>query len=403
MQFPQGSGLGGPFAIANRVPLVGRRPFLAQSSSGYSGLAGSTPTNRVEAKIQQIVPLAEQRIVWPEEIARRFSAGIPFIGDKLRTGVGIRSVNNRPQVGTALAFGGGDYPRMKQAMGQRLVWGSGAPVVSGIRNLAREAQDVYGGPVAGIFTAMGPGGLDQSTAMIDLLARQLHAGGVRESDLGDFDEYIKAVLGGIPKSGRDLAGQFVGFANDPMAAGSFLNDVRRVPMPARSAAIQKLDTSAALKAGFPDIGANRAALTTPELLYAPEGTSGHTISAIDPDWAADKSTRVSANHPNYLEGVTGEYFGSYPTGAPRELVWSDYAKAMQGTQYPAHRTLNYLFGSRAPVPVKKALGRSPIIQPFDQEWVDANSQWLEDVLKYGPEPYARGGLAVRKPRRSLSV
>lgn len=188
-----------------------------------------------------------------------------------------------------------------------------------------------------------------------------------------------------------------------MSAGSFLNDIRRVDMPTRSAVIQSLDTAAALKAGFPDIGANRAALTTPELLYAPEGTSGHTISSIDPDWAADKNVRVSANHPNYLEGVVGDYFGSYPTGAPRELVWSGYANAMQGTHYPAHRTLNYLFGSRAPVSVKEALGRSPIIQPFDQEWVDTNSKWLEDVLKYGPEPYAKGGLAVRKPRRSLSV
>lgn len=397
VQFPQGSGLGGPFAIANRVPLVGRRPFLAQSPSGYSGLAGSTPANRVVADVQQINPLAERRIVWPEEIARRFKAGIPFVGDKLRTGVGIRSVNERPQVGTALAFGGGDYPRMKQAMGQRLVWGSGRPVVSGIRGLAREAQDLYGGPVAGVFTAMGPGGLDQSTAMIDLLARQLQAGGVRKADLGVLDERVKALLG------RDLAGEFVGFSKDPMSAGSFLNDIRRIDMPTRSAVIQSLDTADALRAGFPDIGANRAALTTPELLYAPEGTSGLTISAIDPEWAADKTIRVPANHPNYPEGVVGEYFGSYPTGAPRELFWSDYAKAMQDTHYPPKSTLNYLFGSRAPVSVKEALGRSPIIQPFDQEWVDINSKWLEDVLKYGPEPYAKGGFVVRKPHRSLSV
>ena len=144
-------------------------------------------------------------------------------------------------------------------------------------------------------------------------------------------------------------------------------------------------------------------MTAPELLYAPEGTSGLTVSAIDPDWAADKSFRVEANHPNYPEGVVGEYFGSYPTGAPRELVWSDYAKAMQGAGYPAHRALNYLCGPRAPVSVKEALGRSPIIQPFDQEWVDTNSAWLEDVIKYGPEPYAKGGLVVRRPRRSLAV
>ena len=81
-------------------------------------------------------------------------------------------------------------------------------------------------------------------------------------------------------------------------------------------------------------------------------------------------------------------------------MFSDYAKAMYGSGYDPVQVHSYLF-SRTPAEIKEAFGRDPRIQKFDQEWVDKNSEYLEAIKKYGPDPYAEGGLAV-KPRRARS-
>jgi hypothetical protein len=392
IQFPQGAGLGGPFAIQQGVPLVGRKPFMAQSNRGYSGLAASVPANRVEADIVPFVDMAPRVIRSPEEIARQFAAGIPLTGDKLRAGVGIAKVNDMPQVGIAPAWGGPDFPRQQAAMGRRDAWGSLDAVIGGLNNMRAAGEKMYNGPVAGVYTAMGNTGLDQSTAMMDLLGRQLAAGGVTKANLKVLDQRVKALMG------EDFAKTFTGFAKDPIEAAAQLSDVTRVQMPKRTAIIQGLDSANALAAGFPDIGANRAAATTPELLYAPEGASGHMISGLTGETPSSSVPGVG-HHPNYLKTITGDYFGGLEQSVPRELMFPNYFKAMHGSGYDPVQVQAYLF-SRTPKEIKEAFGSDPRIQPFDQEWVDKNSKYLEDIAKYGHEPYARGGLAVKqRPKR----
>ena len=62
----------------------------------------------------------------------------------------------------------------------------------------------------------------------------------------------------------------------------------------------------------------------------------------------------------------------------------------------------YLF-QRTPKEVKDAFGSDPRVQAFDQQWVDETSKYIEDIRKYGEEPYAEGGLAVRRRPTPLSV
>jgi hypothetical protein len=208
VQFPQGAGLGGSFAIANRVPIVGRRPFMAQSSKGYSGLSGSVPANRVTADVRNVVNMRPEVVISPEEIAKRFGSGIPLIGDKLIAGTALSRVNDRAQVGETLSMGGPDYSRIAEALGGLEAWKSSPAVIGGLETMRKSGEDLYGKPVAGIYTTMGATGLDQSTSMMDLLGRQLAAGGVRKDDLLDFDDAVKGILG------KDAAEDFIGFAKD---------------------------------------------------------------------------------------------------------------------------------------------------------------------------------------------
>lgn len=389
--FPEGSGRGGSFAVENRVPIVGRRPFIAQSPGGYSRLAGGLPANQVTVETAPFLEMPERQFLDPHELVKDFRSIIPFIGDKLRGGVDILSVSGRPQEGAARAFSGPDFPLQQIAAGGREVWGSGPSVISGLDRMATEAQDRFGGRVAGVYTAMGPEAADQTTAMMELIGRQIAAGNISSQDLQAFDDIIR----GAARKDDVAIPDFVGFANDPMAAIAQLNDIDATNMGQRRTLTQAMNAKPQLEAGFPDIGANRAALTIPELLYAPEGTSGFMVSALEPGKGALPDEAVSLRHPNYPKKLGGTYLGGFEVGVPRELVWSQLYGRPEMQRYEPFRQLGYLFG-RPPREIRADLGYDPRIQPIDEEWADNIAEYINAVKKYGVEPYATGGFAVRR-------
>lgn len=396
VQFPEGSGRGGSFAVANKVPIVGRKSFIAQSKKGYSGLAGSTPANQVTANVRPFVQLAPRQFITPEELAKEFNSIIPFVGDKLRGGTEILDVLGRPQEGIVRAYAGPDYPLQQIGGGGREVWGSGLTVISALENMAREAQERYGGRVAGMYTTMGPEAMDQTTAMIDLIGKQIAAGKADPDALAVFDNLVRTTT----RKDDEAIPDFIGFGVHPLNAIEQLNDIGRTTMGQRRTVTQLMHNAKFLNAGLPDIGANRAALATPDLLYAPEGTSGHMIAALEPGKAP--GGKRGPQHPNYSHTMDGTYLGGFEVGVPRELIWSKLYSHPDMQAYDPFRQLSYLFG-RAPKTIRKDFGHSPQIQPLDQEWVDRVSEYIDAVKRYGRDPYAEGGLAVHRKASDFSV
>jgi hypothetical protein len=393
VEFPSGSGKGGAFAIERKVPIVGRRPFIAQSPGGYSRLAGGLPANQVTVESKPFVEMPERQFIDPHDLVKEFRSIVPFIGDKLRGGEDIVSIAGRPQEGYSRAHSGPDFARQQMGAGGREVWASGPSVISGIDRMALEGQEKFGGPVAGVYTTMGPEALDQTTAMMEQIGRQIAAGGVNPKDVRAFDEAIRTAS----RKDDEAIPDFVGFANDPMEAIRQLNDVKNVSMGQRRTLTQMMNAKPWLEAGLPDIGANRAGLTIPELLYAPEGTSGFSISALEPGKGALPDEAVSLAHPNYLKKLGGTYLGGFEVGVPRELAWSKLYGHPEMQKYEQFRQLGYLFG-RPPKEIRADFGHDPRIQPIDEQWADQIAEYIEAVKKYGEEPYASGGLAVRKKK-----
>ena len=393
VEFPSGSGKGGAFAIERKVPIVGRRPFIAQSPGGYSRLAGGLPANQVTVESKPFVEMPERQFIDPHDLVKEFRSIVPFIGDKLRGGEDIISIAGRPQEGYARAHSGPDFARQQMGAGGREVWASGPSVISGIDRMALEGQEKFGGPVAGVYTTMGPEALDQTTAMMEQIGRQIAAGGASPKDVRAFDEAIRTAS----RKDAEAIPDFVGFANDPMEAIRQLNDVKNVSMGQRRTLTQMMNAKPWLEAGLPDIGANRAGLTIPELLYAPEGTSGFSISALEPGKGALPDEAVSLAHPNYLKKLGGTYLGGFEVGVPRELAWSKLYGHPEMQKYEQFRQLGYLFG-RPPKEIRADFGHDPRIQPIDEQWADQIAEYIDAVKKYGEEPYASGGLAVRKKK-----
>jgi hypothetical protein len=393
VEFPSGSGKGGAFAIERKVPIVGRRPFIAQSPGGYSRLAGGLPANQVTVESKPFVEMPERQFLDPHDLVKEFRSIVPFIGDKLRGGEDIITIAGRPQEGYSRAHSGPDFARQQMGAGGREVWASGPSVISGLDRMALEGQEKFGGPVAGVYTTMGPEALDQTTAMMEQIGRQIAAGGASPRDVRAFDEAIRTAS----RKDDEAIPDFVGFANDPMEAIRQLNDVKNVSMGQRRTLTQMMNAKPWLEAGLPDIGANRAGLTIPELLYAPEGTSGFAISALEPGKGALPDEAISLAHPNYLKKLGGTYLGGFEVGVPRELVWSKLYGHPEMQKYEQFRQLGYLFG-RPPKEIRADFGHDPRIQPIDEQWADQIAEYINAVKKYGEEPYASGGLAVRKKK-----
>lgn len=398
VEFPSGSGKGGAFAIERKVPIVGRRPFIAQSPGGYSRLAGGLPANQVTVESKPFVDMPERQFLDPHDLVKEFRAIVPFIGDKLRGGEDIISIAGRPQEGYARAHSGPDFARQQMGAGGREVWASGPSVISALDRMALEGQEKFGGPVAGVYTTMGPEALDQTTAMMEQIGRQIAAGGASPKDVRAFDDAIRTAS----RKDDEAIPDFVGFANDPMEAIRQLNDVKNVSMGQRRTLTQMMNAKPWLEAGLPDIGANRAGLTIPELLYAPEGTSGYAISALEPGKGALPDEAVSLAHPNYLKKLGGTYLGGFEVGVPRELAWSKLYGHPEMQKYEQFRQLGYLFG-RPPKEIRADFGHDPRIQPIDEQWADQIAEYIDAVKKYGEEPYASGGLAVRKKKKSFAA
>lgn len=347
--------------------------------------------------------MPERQFLDPHDLVKEARSIVPLIGDKLRGGEDILSVAGRAQEGAARAYSGPDFPRQQIAAGGREVWGSGPSVITAIDRMALDAQNRFGGPVAGVYTAMGPEAVDQTTAMMNLIGRQIAAGGVNPRDLGAFDDALRTAT----RKGDKPIPDFVGFAKDPMAAIEQLNDIGNITMGQRRTLTQLMNAKPWLEAGFPDIGANRAGLTIPELLYAPEGTSGYMISMLEPGKGALPDEMVSMRHPNYAKKLGGAYLGGFEVGVPRELVWSQLYGRPEIQRYEPFRQLGYLFG-RPPEEIRADIGYDPRIQPIDEEWADRIAEYINNVKKYGVEPYgvepyAGGGLAVRKARKSFAA
>ena len=391
VEFPSGSGKGGKFAVERKVPIVGRRPFVAQSPGGYSRLAGGLPANQVTVESQPFLEMPARQFIDPHDLVKEFRSVIPFVGDKLRGAEEIISISGRPQEGYSRVYSGPDFARQQMAAGGNEVWASGPSVISALDRMALEGQEKYGGPVAGIYTAMGPEAVDQTTAMIDTIGRQIAAGNISAKDQRAFDDLIR----NASRKDDEPIPNFVGFENDPLAAIDQLNDVRNISMGQRRTLTQAMNAKPWLEAGFPDIGANRAGLTIPDLLYAPEGTSGYMISALEPGKGALPDEAVSMRHPNYLKKLGGTYLGGFEVGVPRELVWSNLYGHPDMQKYEQFRQLGYLF-TRPPREIRADFGHDPRIQPLDTEWADRIAEYIEAVKKYGEEPYASGGRVVDK-------
>jgi hypothetical protein len=288
------------------LPLRGQAQTQAQHPSKFGVFSSyKTPT-----PVEETIVVAEPYAVLPRD--RMFDTSrlenakiVSLYGDRERAGDTILRVNDHPtNVDTQ---GGAMFPALQEALESEGAWASEFGALGPVRRAVAEGLDA-GQRVFGVTTAMGPGALNQTIDMTDLLHQMATTSPIRKSDLSVFN-----------KRARDVLPGYAGLLHDEAA-----QQLHGMTQGQRKAFVALLDNAGALNQGFPSVPAARYALTDENLLDVPAGTSGYSFVEFGPE--SLKSLEGGVGHRSYPDRMAGTYEGRGPL-VPFTTMFSDFAKS----------------------------------------------------------------------------
>jgi predicted GNAT family acetyltransferase len=328
------------------VPVIGREQMAVQHPSKfgpYATIKPRRPESEVEITREPSVNMAPSEVFDVEKLQN--SLIVPLYGDKSIAGERITSINDVPV--SVETYGGPRYGALNAAVGSPSGWASELPQISALRNQIRggleQGRDVYG-----VYTAMSPRAADQTTMMADALLQQAQQAPIRKADVKAFDE-----------AARQIVPNFAGIMH-PEAYQQLLG----AKQGQRKSLVELMDTAKALEAGLPDVSATRMALTTPELMYAPGGSTGFQVVKFGPE--SLEPVDVSLVHPTYGTQMAGTPVGHFEQQIPFDMLYPDLIKERRALGLSPGKDLRS-FEFRKPT------------QVVDQETLDLVMKYLQDT------------------------
>ncbi len=276
------------------------------------------------------------------------------------------------------------------------VWANNATHGSALQNQILKAAEK--GPVYGAFTPMGPGSVDSSHNMFDAVMAQIPNSKISKTDAKDFDEMIR---GGyhvpVPNSKdpekakkaqakrqrvAEIMQEWPGIMNAKQAA----EFARNLNGDQRKDIIQFMDQGKYLKAGFPEIGVTRAAITDPALLATPGNMIGHRIVKFDPNNLAPASKKFV--HSTYTTNTGGQYVGDVPL-IQRHYAMPDVTEHLLGKPTSAGDIVHpYSLDQMGRATSRKMFEEQKQMQPINDKMINSIGEGQRLQEKYG---FADGG------------
>ena len=190
-------------------------------------------------------------------------------------------------------------------------------------DIPKEDQYDLDAPINLITSNMAERSGDFSLDTAETIARAIPSSKIKRSDQKAFDNKIKEKFSDYPGS-RDPDKLIEWLQSDAQTDGAGAK---------RLFFVQTVAASPAQKAGFPDIGSVRAAVSLPETRFIPYGRTGGAISRIADAGEVPVVTRFDgllSPHPTYPDtiGEGNVYRGGYPVTIPRNLGFPDAYQSM---------------------------------------------------------------------------
>jgi len=191
---------------------------------------------------------------------------MPFFTDRSAIGGEVRSVDGVDLTSPVFLEGGSGFMRGEAAQNQDALWASKQGIVSKMAKKAQRESDKAGGAdVVGVNVVMGVDAIDHSTMPSKIVARMMPNMDIDASAKKSFDETMRKV-------DEDFPG--VDAINLEAYLDAASGDLRKQ-------FIRLMDKSTARKAGFPNVGAVRRAVTDPELYDTPTFSEGVSFGLLD--------------------------------------------------------------------------------------------------------------------------
>jgi hypothetical protein len=245
---------------------------------------------------------------------------VSLLADKERAGDTILSVNGLPT--SVNTQGGPMHAALQEALGGTAAFSSEFGALGAVRRAIREGLDA-GQDVFGVTTTMGPGSLNQTTDMTDLLHQMAKNSPIRRADVLSFDERV-----------RMLFPEYAGLLDEDAA-----RQMHALTQGQRKAFVGLLDNADALKQGLPSVPAARFSLTDPNLVDVPAGATGYSYVKLGPESLVFGDSPI--RHSAYPDDMTGTFEGRGPL-VPFSTMFSDATKARRGSSLPAGSDLRSL-------------------------------------------------------------
>jgi hypothetical protein len=366
--------LGALQAAAGAIPFVSRpasaavkavkavkaaRPSKAENeAAGLYHPISETKLKKPISEIQYVReenlqrPLSQRQYISPESLQGGYA--IPFVGDRAITSQILRQVEKNPLSAPVSLEGGPNYMRanVEGGAGKSGIWASGPGVVSRLAGVAREGME-KGGPVYGVYSAMSPTSLGFNTMLTEALLNQIDTKNLSKKSIKEFNDSIRGAKGGIGKN-------FVGIES-PLARDQLLNN-NPATGNLRTLFTEIMAKEKIQKLGFPDVAATRVAITEPELLNVPTGSSGFTIGKFSEN--LDITNQPKFPHATYTTQLRGDYLGGTEKPIPYEIMFPDF--------YASRRAAGI-----DPSGDWRSFSLSNVGQPLNQEWLDKVMRYLE--------------------------
>lgn len=303
------------------LPVVGRELAEAQHPSKFgifSKYKTPVPVSETEVEVSPFAVLPRDRRF---DMNRLENAKIVSLyGDRLRAGDTITSVNGLPV--NVRTHGGPFFGALQEALGGNAGWASEYGALAPLRREILEGLEA-GLPVFGAYTPMGPGALNQTIEMTDLLHQLARNSPILKRDLAVFDKEASSIIPGYAGLLHEEA---------PM-------QMRDLTQGQRKAFVAKLDSAKRLGEGFPSVPAARYALTEEDLLDVPAGASGYSFVEFGPE--SLKSLEGGIEHPTYADRMAGTFEGR-GSFVPFDMLFSDFVRSRRAGGDPAGSDLRSL-------------------------------------------------------------
>ena len=277
-----------------------------------------------------------------------------------------------------------------------VVWANDKGAAKALRsNIMRAAEK---GPVYGAFAPMGPGAVDSSKNMIDVLMSQISAGKVDNKAAKEFDDLLREGvhvhrIASTDKEKKRLTAaekmqEWPGILSKEKARDFAISKMTGTE---RAALVKLMDGKKWLQAGFPSISTTRAAITDPDIMHVSGNMMGGNIVELDPRRVAQDE--LAFEHSTYNTPTAGKLIGRVPF-VERHAATPDFTQAQVTADYSTKAGDPLLIHPYSPNPGGRAAYRGntemrQAIQPINNRMLESIQEREEQKKLYG---FKTGGI-----------